>query len=230
MLDETKDLFFIGADCSARFAGQMGAVATEPHQPTYVFIGGGYYSSMYQKVDADYSNGGLDSMTAYDLSNSYGYGQLGVGTQSRIDRFVFDHQLSVSKLGDAEAFISARSTNKLRQRIDFGYDFMPKMTLVDQLSAYGILGAHYARFSYQKKPLESGGVVFDNQKEQLGFDLGAGFYYEINSNFTLGVKYQHLQYSTVKIRGTNAAETIVDVESFTPAFNLIGVDLRYYWN
>ncbi len=85
---------------------------------------------MYQKVDADYDRGALGSMETYDLNTSNGYGQIGIGTRSHIDTFIFDHQVSVIKLGSTKTFYSPRSANKLKQNIDFGYDFMPKMDLV----------------------------------------------------------------------------------------------------
>ncbi|MDF1645561.1 MAG: hypothetical protein P1U61_01080 [Legionellaceae bacterium] len=107
---------------------------------------------------------------------------------------------------------------------------MPKMDILEKLSAYGILGVHYARFKYEKNPLTPLGIVFNNIKDQIGFNLGAGFYYLINSNIMVGVKYQHLQYNHVNIRGSSTAEHGIDVEQFTPAFNLVGADLRFYWD
>ncbi|MDF1645560.1 MAG: hypothetical protein P1U61_01075 [Legionellaceae bacterium] len=93
------------------FSGSMGEVNTTPQHPTYAFIGGGYYSGIYQKLDEDFENGTLESMATYDLKTSNGYGQIGIGTQSRIDKFVFDHQLSVLKLGGSNTFTSPRSKN-----------------------------------------------------------------------------------------------------------------------
>ncbi|MDX2346652.1 MAG: outer membrane beta-barrel protein [Legionella sp.] len=226
-----KLLCLLGAiTTSPLFAGQMGEINTVPQHLTYVFIGGGYYSGIYQKLDADYEAGVLDSMGTYNLNTSNGYGQIGIGTEAHIDTFVFDHQVSVIKLGGAKTFYSPHSSNSLKQEIDFGYDFMPKMNIVKQLYAYGILGAHYARFKYEKNPLTAPGIVFNSAKDQIGFNLGAGLNYQINPNIIVGVKYQHLQYSTVKIRGSSDALHGIDAEQFTPAFNLIGADLRYYWD
>ncbi|MCH9755595.1 MAG: outer membrane beta-barrel protein [Gammaproteobacteria bacterium] len=212
------------------FAGQMGDIPPPLQHSTYVFIGGGYYSGMYQKLDADYEDGALESMGTFDLNTSNGYGQIGIGTGSRIDRFIFDHQISVIKLGGSNMFYSPHSTNKLKQNIDFGYDFMPKMDILEKLYAYGILGVHYAQFKYEKNPLIAPGIVFNNLKEQIGFNLGVGLNYQISPHFVLGVKYQHLQYNAVKIRGSSNAEHEIDAEQFKPAFNLVGADLRYYWD
>jgi opacity protein-like surface antigen len=210
------------------FAGQMGEISTP--NTSYIFINGGYYGSMYQKLDADYEDGLLETMTASDAAHSDGYGQIGIGTESRINQFVFDQQLSVLKLGGSNVFTSPHSSNKFKQNIDFGYDFMPKIALFKQLNAYGLLGVHYAQFKYEKKPLNGTGVYFNHLKDQIGFNLGAGFNYQMNPNFILGVKYQHLQYNRAKVYGSSAANTAIDAEQFTPAFNLVGAELRYYWD
>lgn len=196
----------------------------------YIFAGGGYYGGIYQKLDLDYDDGLLETMTSSDAAHSDGYGQIGIGAGRSIDKFVFDHQLSVLKLGGANLFNSPHSHNKFQQQIDFGYDFMPKIDLVEKLSAYGILGVHYARFKYEKNPLAgSTGVTFNHLKDQIGFNLGAGFNYQINNDFVLAIKYQHLQYARVSVYASTPTGSVIDAEQFKPAYNLIGADLRYYW-
>lgn len=208
-------------------AGQMGP---EPSpNKSYAFIAGGYYSGLYQKVDTDYDDAVLESMTSADTSHSDGYGQVGVGMATQIDKFVFDHQLSILKLGGTNRFTSPHSTNALKQNIDFGYDFLPKIDLFKQFYGFGILGVHYGRFQYEKEPRLGPGVAFNIRKDQIGFDLGAGINYQINEHFTIGAKYQHLQYKSIKVSGTSSASNEIDAEQFTPAFNLVGGLLRYYW-
>ena len=109
---------------------------------------------------------------------------------------------------------------------------MPKLSLFQKLEAYGILGAHYARFVYQKFPVSVAPTItaFNIHSDQIGFNLGAGLNYHINPNVVLGIKYQHLQYASVQVNGVNPALTNTIVENITPCFNLVGVELRYYWS
>jgi opacity protein-like surface antigen len=211
------------------FAGQMGPVETSMGQ-TYIMIGGGYYAGQYQSNFTRHDSGILTIQQSFDDAHSSGYGQLGLGTNADFGPFMFDHQISVNKLWGTESFSTASSLYEYKQTVDFGYDFMPKMKLFQSLSAYGILGAHYARFHYSKATDVAAATSFDANKDQLGINLGAGLNYQINANFAVGVKYQHWQYQETQVQGTNALVTQVDRENITPTFNLVGVELRYYWS
>lgn len=223
-------VFSLLLSASPTFAGQMGEPNKDTSYPSYAFIGGGYYNGLYQKIDTDFENGALDTMSAYDLRTSNGYTQIGLGTRSHINTFRFDHQVSVIKLWGDNFFYSPHSTNRLRQNIDFGYDFMPLMNIIQPLYAYGLLGVHYAQFKYQKNPLVTPGITFNHAKDQIGFNLGAGLNYALTPNVVIGVKYQHLQYNSTKVQASSNAEHAIDAETFTPAFNLVGADLRFYWD
>jgi hypothetical protein len=99
---------------SSVFSGQMGKNAPEPKHTSYIFAGGGYYGGIYEKLDLDYDDGLLETMTSSDAAHSDGYGQIGIGAGTSIDKFVFDHQLSVLKLGGANLFNSPHSHNKFQ--------------------------------------------------------------------------------------------------------------------
>jgi len=153
-----------------------------------------------------------------------------LGSSAHIGSLAFDHQLSVAKLGDSVRFKTGRSNIsnwRLTQNVDFGYDWMPKLNVLDKLTAYGILGAHYARFMYQKTTLSQTSTRFNNHKDQIGFNLGAGLFYALCPQLDVGVKYQHWQYGSTQVSGVNLAATSIDVEDIKPAFNLIGAELRY---
>lgn len=211
------------------FAGEMGSQETSLGK-SYVMIGGGYYSGDYQ---SNYTNtaSGISLQQTFNNKMSNGYGQIGLGTGAQIGSFIFDHQVSVGKLGSSETFDTADSHYSYNQNFDFGYDLMPKMNLLQSVNAYGILGVHYARFLYKKTPFNylEGTSAFNNQKDQLGFNLGVGLTYQVTSNFVAGVKYQHWQYQSTQIHAINGDSTVVDIEDVTPVFNLVGVELRYYW-
>jgi opacity protein-like surface antigen len=212
------------------FAGGMGSQETSMGT-TYLFIGGGYYTGQYQSNYTNYFGGALTTQQSFNNSiSNNGYGQIGLGTGAKIGSFLFDHQFAIGKLGGSDTFNALNSNWYYKQTIDYGYDFMPKVSLWDSLNAYGILGAHYARFTYQKNPFPASATTFNNGKDQIGFNLGAGFNYRITPNFAVGIKYQHWQYGSIQINGANPAATSIDIENIIPAFNLAGIELRYYWS
>lgn len=210
------------------FAGGMGDAQSSPPNRTYVSIGGGYYGSNYQENYTNYSSGVLSKQESFNGSNTSGYGQVGLGASARIGSLSFDHQLSIAKLGDAVSFNTPQSTWRFSQNVDFGYDFMPKINMLQKISGYGLLGAHYARFTYQKKTSSPTSTSFNTYKDQIGFNLGAGLNYHINAKVDLGIKYQHWQYASTQVNGKNPASTSIDIEQLRPSYNLIGLELRYY--
>lgn len=212
------------------FSGSVGEVDIPTTNTTYAFIGGGYYGSDYQSNYTNYFLGALTRKQSFNDTNNSGYGQIGLGVTSHIGSFVFDQQLSLAKLGDSVTFQTGNSNIshwKYSQNIDFGYDWMPKINVYEKLTAYGMLGVHYARFTYQKSTSSETSTRFNNYKDQIGFNLGAGLFYSLCPNLDLGVKYQHWQYSSTQVSGINLASTSIDIQDIKPAFNLIGAELRY---
>lgn len=212
------------------FTGDLGDVQTSPYNKTYALIGGGYYSSNYETNYTSYFLGTLTEKQTFNDENNSGYGQIGLGASARVGSLEFDHQLVLAKLGSSVNFISTASTPgkwTISQDFDFGYDWMPKINLIKKLTGYGILGVHYARFHYVKIPLNQTVTMFDHTKNQIGFNLGVGLFYNLCPSLDVGVKYQHWQYSSTKFHGINSARTTIDDENYTPTFNLIGAEVRY---
>lgn len=209
------------------FAGEMAGAHASPHT-TYVAIGGGYYGSNDQANYTNYTLGSLTAQQSFNDTNTSGYGQLGLGSSAQLGGFEFDHQLSIGKLGDAITFTTPDSNWRFSQNVDFGYDFMPKINMHPKISAFGILGVHYARFTYKKSSSAPTATIFNDYKDQIGFNLGAGINYQFNDNVVIGIKYQHWQYGSTQVNGINSASTSIDIEQFVPAFNLIGAELHYY--
>lgn len=214
------------------FAGSMGDVSSSMANSTYVSIGGGYYGADYRSNYTNYTLGALTTEQSFNDTNTNGYGQLGLGASAQIGSWVFDHQVSIAKLGGSDKFTTGSSNWSHTQNVDFGYDLMPKMSLLEKINAYGILGAHYARFTNKKIPfvVSSTPTEFNNYNDQVGFNLGAGLSYQVNPNVLVGIKYQHLQYQSFQINGANPALTVIDIQQITPSYNLIGAELRYYLN
>ena len=212
------------------FAGDMAeAQSPDEHRNTYVFINGGYYKGLYQTNFTRYSRGVLTSLESFDDPHSDGYGQLGLGRAASIGWFAFDHQLSVGRLFGTRSFRAGTSNFNFKQEIDFGYDFMPKISVFQSLIAYGIVGAHYGRFTYQKIPSLTTATYFHSNNNELGFNLGAGVNYEFNTCFSLGIQYQHWQYGSTQVFALNTLSERNEIQRFEPSFDLVGVNLRYYW-
>tara|TARA_R110000868_G_scaffold115947_1_gene309275 strand:- start:286 stop:975 length:690 start_codon:yes stop_codon:yes gene_type:complete len=209
------------------FAGGMGDVDLAQKNTTYALIGGGYYGSNFQANYTGYLFDDLFEKKSFNDTNNSGYGQIGLGATAHIGSLEFDHQLVLSKLGESVKFQTGSSNWRFSQNIDFGYDWMPKVNLLDKLTGYGILGVHYARFTYQKTTSSQTATRFNNYKDQVGFNLGAGLFYAIYHHFDLGVKYQHWQYGSAQVSGMNLISSLIDVQDIKPAFNLIGAELRY---
>jgi opacity protein-like surface antigen len=210
--------------------GTMGPQASQDLGSTYIMIGGGYANADYQSNFTGYTSGALTGQGSFNDVYQNGYGQIGIGADARWGTLNFDHQVVAGKLGGTESFTTRSSLFQFRQNVDFGYDVMPKMNLMSSLNAFGILGVHYGRFSYLKTPIVTGESNFNAQRDQIGFNLGAGLEYRVTPNFGVGVKYQHWQYKSTTVSGSDLAGSDIDVENITPAFNLAGVELRYYWN
>ena len=217
---------------SSVFAGAMGDVSTSAGPTNYAAISGGYYNSNYQSNYTDYHSSVLYTKQSFNDVNSSGYAQFALGKSSQFGDFKFDQQVVLGKLGGNESFNTLDSKWTFRQNMDFGYDLMPKLSLFQRLEAFGILGAHYARFVYQKTPLNASPLTsaFNIHSDQIGFNLGAGLNYHIDQNFMVGIKYQHLQYAGVQVNGTNPALSYIIIENITPSFNLVGLELRYFWS
>ena len=211
-------------------AGAMADTQTSTPNRTYVAVGGGYYSSNYQADYTHYTQGVLTSKESFNDAASNGYGQIGLGSRAHFGMLAFDHQLVISKLGGSESFTTPGSNWHFSQNVDFGYDWMPSIPLLEKLEGVGMLGVHYARFTYQKKSSSLTAVTFNNYKDQIGFNLGAGLNYHLNEALDLGVKYQHWQYSSTQVSGINATATSIDVQQIGPSFNLVGLELHYYLN
>jgi len=209
------------------FAGSMGEENISPFNTTYVLIGGGYYGSDYQANYTNYFLGALTAKQSFNDSNDGGYGQIGLGATAHIGSLAFNHQLVLAKLGDSVKFKTGSSNWRWSQNVDVGYDWMPKINIAEKLTGYGILGVHYARFTYQKITSSQTSTRFNNYKDQIGFNLGAGLFYTIYPQLDLGVKYQHWQYGSTQVSGIDLASTSIDVQDLKPAFNLIGAELRY---
>ncbi len=213
------------------FSGGMGDVSSETNS-TYVAVSGGYYGANYRSNYTSYDSGILSTQQSFNDTNTNGYGQLGLGASAQLGSLAFDHQISIAKLGGADKFAVGSSNWSHSQNVDFGYDFMPKLNLIQKISAYGILGAHYARFTNKSIPYASstGLTEFNNYNDQIGFSLGAGLNYQVKSNIVVGIKYQHLQYQSFQINGANPALTSIDIQQIAPSYNLVGAELRYYIN
>ncbi|MFZ4076890.1 MAG: hypothetical protein ACOYKA_02795 [Legionellaceae bacterium] len=199
----------------------------------FVALSGGYYNSNYQRTTTDYQLGLLDGIATDNHSNDSGYLQLALGRTDHIDGLSFAHQIVVSKLFHEEIFTRTTCNWFYRQNVDFGYDWMPSINLFERwgLGSYGILGAHYARFVYEKIPFVSSSSIstINTYQDQLGFNLGAGVNYRLNDKFLLGLKYQHLQYASVQNSGVAPLGDQVNLERISPAFNLVGLELRYLY-
>lgn len=226
---KTVGALLLSFSCSA-FSGVMGAASVQSHS-NYLGLGGGYFGGNDQALYYHYTSSALTIQQSYNDTYQSGYGQISLGRQDHIDRLVFDHQIVVSKLGNTQKFTTSDSNWTWYQNVDFGYDWMPKINFSDAFNANGILGVHYARFTYQKKPYTqvSSTTAFDVYDDQIGFNLGAGLNYQINEQFAVGIKYQHWQYSQITASGTNTAQTSVDVEKYTPTYNMFGAEVRYYF-
>jgi|GEM_PF-1243250 len=221
------------ASCNL-YAGTMGDAAPAPKFYTLVDVG--YYGSNYQS-NFFISDAAVPPqlVQSFNNSNSDAYVQIGIGTESRIGTLLFDHQLVLSKLGgsvmfkttDLSTIPSVISTWYMKQNIDFGYDWMPKIHLPKSLVGQGILGVHYARFTYQKLNNSTTAVRFNNYNDQIGFNLGAALFYPIFTNWQLGVKYQHWEYSKATISGVNLAQTVTESQTVRPTFNMVGGELRW---
>lgn len=204
---------------------------------TYVSIGGGYYKSNYQSDFTNYYLNTLVEKQSFNNMNNDGYGQIGIGTNSKIGTLQFDHQLTLSKLFNSMILNTANSEWEFYQNFDFGYDWMPKFTLKNNLTAYGILGVHYANFAYIKNSPQPGSTTFNANDYQVGFDLGAGLYYKLTSYLDIGLKYQHISYASEETSGQSISKgtvnnvylpTTIHLQNVTPSFNLIGAEVRYY--
>jgi len=209
-------------------AGTMGNESTPP-PVNYISIGGGYYSGNYQSDYTDYHDGVLFEKNSFNDANQSGYLQLAFGREASIGRLLFDHQVVLGKLFGNESFTTGSTKWLYTQHVDFGYDWMPKVGFFQKFTGYGILGAHYARFLYQKTPRLPIFTSFNNYADQIGFNLGCGLNYQISPQFLIGFKFQHLQYSVAQINGTNLTHDVNTIERISPAFNLGGIELRYYW-
>lgn len=210
------------------FAGDLGNISSVPAHHPYIAVTGGGYFDLYQANYTQYTLGNLIQLASFNDSSNNGFGQIALGTDAEWGTLIFDHQLMVSKLSGTEFVPVGSDKYSFSQKIDFGYDFMPKINLiVPQLDAYGILGVHYGQFSYKKTTTDPVGVTFDNTKNQVGFGLGAGLRYQFLAQVSVGVKYQYLQYGVANVYGTNIINTTNEIENFTPSFNLIGLEVRY---
>lgn len=220
---------------SQSYAGEMGAVATTP-LTNYFAVSGGYFSSDYLAQYFTYpSSGNTERKTFNNVSNG-GYGQLSLGRMDHIGSLNFDHQVVVSKLWGNETFATAWETHvsnwTFHQAVDFGYDWMPKISFFQRLEGLAILGVHYGFFNYKKLPADPAATVtnFNHNVDQIGFNLGAGINYQINSQIVVGVKYQHWQYNQATIHATNDSGTFSLTEQLTPVFNMVGAEIRYYFS
>lgn len=213
------------------YSGEMGDQSTSTNQ-NFISISGGYHSGHYQSNYTKYTSGVLYEQSSFDDKHTNGYEQLALGRGAHFGSLSFDHQIALSKLNGSESFYTHRSKWAFSQTVDFGYDWMPKLNVFRQLEAFGILGVHYARFYYKKHQLYSSlpTATFDVHKDQIGFNLGAGFYYHVSPSILLGIKYQHWQYQAAQVDGYNYYISSIARENITPTFNLAGVELRYYWN
>lgn len=226
-------LFFYMTKVLPVFSGDIGSNAVlTPFSTTYLSIGGGLLQGGYQSNYTNYLNGILAIQQSYNDKQSSGYAEISLGVPEQIGSFVFDHQFSLIKLGGSRAFTSPDSSWLFKQDIDLGYDWLLKFSIQQGLSAYGILGVQVGRFKYSKIPYPAftfSATNFNNHKDQIGFNLGLGMMYQINSHVIAGIKYQHLEYASAQVEGTNAEMTSIDIEHITPVFNLVGAELRYYW-
>lgn len=206
-------------------------------ESSYISIGGGYYKSNYQSDFTNYYLNTLVEKQSFNNANNDGYGQIGIGTSSRIGTFKFNHQLTLSKLFNGITLNTTNSDWEFYQNFDFGYDWMPKYNLNKNLTAYGLLGVHYANFSYIKNSSQPSSTTFNANDYQVGFDLGAGLYYKLASYLEIGVKYQLITYAATNTSGQSISKgtinnvylpTTIHLQNVTPSFNLIGAELRYY--
>ncbi len=213
------------------------AKTNNPLDSTYVSVGGGYYRSNYQSDFTNYYLNTLVEKQSFNSINNNGYGQIGIGTSANIGTLKFNHQLILSKLFNAVKFNTANSNWEFNQNFDFGYDWMPKFKLLHDLTAYGLLGVHYANFIYIKNSSLPSSTTFNSNEYQVGFDLGAGLYYKVTSYLEIGLKYQHISYSAANTSGQSISTgsinnvylpTTIHTQNVTPSFNLIGAELRYY--
>lgn len=211
------------------FAGEMGPMNTSKSS-TYIAIAGGDYSSQYQ---ANYTRSVLgETLTrqSFNDTNNNGFGQIAIGTNAHIGTFNFDHQLVASVLGGGLSFNTGSSEYTFKQQVDFGYDVMPKLNItpIPALDLIAVLGVHYGKFIYQKTSATLTSETYNVSRNQIGFNLGAGLNYAINTHLTAGVKYQHWQYGSTDVYGTNALGTANEIEHIPASFNLVGIELRYY--
>ena len=187
---------------SSSFAGSMGDINDSSGlKPYYLGLSGGYANANYQDTYTEYRNSLLFKTQVFDNSLQSGYGQIALGKKSEWNAFLFDQQIVISKLGGYKTITTEDvagtgifSQWTFSQSVDFGYDWMPKLSLHQNLEAYGILGAHYARFIYKKAPVISNptSTEFNIYKDQIGFNLGAGLLYHINPSWDVGIKYSIL--------------------------------------
>lgn len=212
------------------FSGAMADATSTTSPATYFSIGGGYYVSQYQANYTSYTSGVLNQQASFDNTNNNSYGQLAIGANSHISGLEFAHQLVVSKLAKSFVLSTGSSTYQFKQNADFGYDLMPKIKIINNLNAYGILGAHYGFFNYSHTSISASSPLFNINKNQFGFNLGVGLNYRINPAFAVGLKYQHLQYNSVNVEATNNTYTSIEVEHLTPSYDLVGLEIRYYFS
>jgi len=211
------------------YSGTTGAIVTsEPKN--FISVSGGYYGSNYQANQTRYVSGILNEQNSFNNNNSSAYGQLALGTGNHLGGLFFDHQLVISKLNSGKSFFTANSKYSFSQNFDFGYDWMPRISVFQRVEAFAILGLHYARFHFTKYPINLASVQFDVYNDKFGFNLGGGLNYRINSNFSLGIKYQYWQYQVAQMSGYNPYSSRISNQRISPSFNLVGLELRYYWD
>ncbi len=212
------------------YSGELGP-ASLPAKKNYISISGGYVNGDYQTNYSKYTSGVLTEKQSFNDNYANGYGQLALGRSAQIGSLLFDHQIVLTKLGGNLTFYTTRIKREYLQNVDFGYDWMPKISLFKQVEAIGILGVHYGIFHYKKTASNSSVATanYNLPKNEIGFNLGAGLYYHLNDDFLVGVKYQHLQYQATQLEGHNATVPYDTSANMSPGFNLVGAELRYYW-
>jgi opacity protein-like surface antigen len=149
--------------------------------------------------------GVITEQATFDNNYTSNAGGLFVGYKLPYEKFYISGQVFFDIFDDSFELSagSSKFTNTLNHA--FGIALMPGVYLLKDLSVFGKLGWVSGDFDFSKASPTS--TTYDINRNLTGYSLGFGIAYDITSQFTAKIGYEHGKYEETEINATLATRT-----------------------